>query len=152
MFIITLANDDRSCTNLVHSCFISEGIRHSSIVFRINGHTRILFWFIIATGYGPDHRGIWVRLPMRTRIFNSPYRPDRLRGPPNLLSNGYRELLPWGKATGPWSWPLVWSSAEAKKTWSIHPLHIRLHGVVLSQLSTGTTLRSVGGGAPTGPI
>jgi hypothetical protein len=31
-----------------------------------------------------------VRVPVGSRIFTSPCRPDRLWGPPNLLSNGYR--------------------------------------------------------------
>jgi hypothetical protein len=30
----------------------------------------------------------------------SPYRPDRLWGPPNLLYNGYRGLFVGGKAAG----------------------------------------------------
>jgi hypothetical protein len=37
----------------------------------------------IALGYGLDDRG-----------------PERLWGPPILLSNGYQELFPWGKAAG----------------------------------------------------
>jgi hypothetical protein len=44
----------------------------------------------IATGYGLDGRGVGVRVPVGPRIFSSPSRPDRLWGPPNLLSNGYR--------------------------------------------------------------
>jgi hypothetical protein len=39
-----------------------------------------------ATGYA-------VRLPPAARVFSTPQRPDRIRGPPSLLSNGYRE---WG--------------------------------------------------------
>jgi hypothetical protein len=50
----------------------------------------------IATGYGPDDRGIGVRVPVGSRIFSSARRPDRLCGPPNLLSNGYRRLFPRG--------------------------------------------------------
>jgi hypothetical protein len=42
----------------------------------------------ITTGYGLDDRGITVRVPVGSRIFTSPYRPDRLWGPHNLLSNG----------------------------------------------------------------
>jgi hypothetical protein len=52
----------------------------------------------IATGYGLDDRGVGVRVPVRSRIFSSPLRPDRLCGPPTLLSNGYR--FPGGKAAG----------------------------------------------------
>jgi hypothetical protein len=52
----------------------------------------------IATGYGLDDRGVGVRVPVRSRIFFSPRRPDRLWGPPNLLSNGYGGVLPRGKA------------------------------------------------------
>jgi hypothetical protein len=42
----------------------------------------------IATSHGLFNRGVGVRVPVRSRIFFSPRRPDRLWGPPNLLSNG----------------------------------------------------------------
>jgi hypothetical protein len=42
----------------------------------------------IATGYGLNCRGVGVRVPVGSRIFSSPPRPDRLCGPPNLLSSG----------------------------------------------------------------
>jgi hypothetical protein len=61
----------------------------------------------IETGYGLDDRGTGIRVPIVSSIFVSPYRPDRLWGPPNLLYNGYRELFPGGKETGAWSWPLT---------------------------------------------
>jgi hypothetical protein len=48
-----------------------------------------------ATGYGLDDRGVGVRVPLGSRML-SPRGPDRLRGPPNLLSNGYRGLFPRG--------------------------------------------------------
>jgi hypothetical protein len=45
----------------------------------------------IATGYGLDGLG-WI--PGSARFFYSPRRSDRLRGPPSLLSKGYRGLFP----------------------------------------------------------
>jgi hypothetical protein len=54
----------------------------------------------IATGYGLEDRGVRVRIPVGSRIFSSPRRPDRLWGPPSLLSNGYGGPFPRGKAAG----------------------------------------------------
>jgi hypothetical protein len=45
----------------------------------------------IATGYG-------LRVPVGLRILTSTRRPDRLWGPPNLLSNGYRRLSGRGES------------------------------------------------------
>jgi hypothetical protein len=58
----------------------------------------------IVTGYGLNDRGVGVRIPEGSRIFSSPRRPDRLWGPPSLLSDGYKELFPFpvGKAEGTW--------------------------------------------------
>jgi hypothetical protein len=52
-------------------------------------------------------------------FFSSPPRPDRLRGPPSLLFNGYQGLFPW-EVKRPWcesdhSPP---SSTEIKNEWS----------------------------------
>jgi hypothetical protein len=43
----------------------------------------------IETGYRLDDREVGVRVPVGSRIFYSPRRPDRLWSPPSLLSNGY---------------------------------------------------------------
>jgi hypothetical protein len=50
----------------------------------------------IATGYGMDDGGVGAQVPVGSRIFTSLCHPDRLLGPPNLLSNGYRGLFPRG--------------------------------------------------------
>jgi hypothetical protein len=41
-------------------------------------------------GYGLDDRGVGVRVPVVSRNFTSPCRPDLLWGSPNLLCSGYR--------------------------------------------------------------
>jgi hypothetical protein len=50
----------------------------------------------IAAGYGLDDRGVGVRVPVGSRIFSSPRRPDWRWDPPKLLSNGYRWFFPRG--------------------------------------------------------
>jgi hypothetical protein len=87
----------------------------------------------IATGYRLDDWGVGVRVPVGPRIFSSPSRPDRLWGPPNLLSDGYRELFPRGQS----SWGVKLTThlqlmPRSRKCGSIHPPPIRLQGAVLN--------------------
>jgi hypothetical protein len=65
--------------------------------------------------------------------FSSPPRPDRLWGPPNLLSNGYQRLFLWGvKRPGREADHSPPSSAEDKNAWSYTTTpSIRLQVVVL---------------------
>jgi hypothetical protein len=37
----------------------------------------------VATGYRLDDQGVGVRVPVGSRFFSSPRRPDRFWGPPN---------------------------------------------------------------------
>jgi hypothetical protein len=47
----------------------------------------------IATAYGLDDGEVGVRVPVGSIIFASPCCPDRLCGPPSILSKGYRGLF-----------------------------------------------------------
>jgi hypothetical protein len=49
-----------------------------------------------------EGRVVGVRVPLRSRIFSSPRRPDQFWGPPSLLSKGYRGegSFPGGNAAG----------------------------------------------------
>jgi hypothetical protein len=88
----------------------------------------------IATGYKLDDGGVGVRVPVGLRIFSSPRRPDRLCGPPNLLSYGYRGLFPRGvKRPVREADHSPTASAEVKENVDLY-IHypIRLHGVVLN--------------------
>jgi hypothetical protein len=72
----------------------------------------------IASGYGLDDRGVGVRVPVGSRFFSSPLRPDRLWGPPHLLSNGTGRLFPPGlKRPGCEADHSPLASAEVKQMW-----------------------------------
>jgi hypothetical protein len=71
----------------------------------------------IATGYGLEDRGVRVRVPIWSRIFSSPRRPDRFRGPHSLLSSGYRGSFPGLKRQGREADHSPPTSAEIKKMW-----------------------------------
>jgi hypothetical protein len=73
----------------------------------------------IGTGYGPDDRGVGFWVPVGSRIFSSPHRPDRLWGPPNLIYNRYRLLFSRGiKRPGSKAYHSPPASAEFKKMWT----------------------------------
>jgi hypothetical protein len=86
----------------------------------------------IATGYGLDDRGAGVRIPVESRIFSSPHRPDRLWGPLSLLSYGYRGLFPQGlKRSGREADNSPPANAEVNKNLDLYiHLPIILYGVV----------------------
>jgi hypothetical protein len=92
----------------------------------------------IATGYGLDDQGFRFRVPVESEIFFPTLRPHQLWGPPSLISIGYRGLpgrkRPVREADH--SPPAI---AKVKKNMDLY-IHspIRLHGLVLNYLSTGT--------------
>jgi hypothetical protein len=83
----------KSSLALTILCRMSVRFIHPSMyIFITTPFTQVLSWdsaVIIATGYGLDDRGVGFRVPVGSRIFSSPFRPERLWGPTNLLSNGY---------------------------------------------------------------
>jgi hypothetical protein len=72
----------------------------------------------IATGHGLDDRGVGVRVPVGTRIFSSPRRPDRLWDSPSLLSIASGGALsPGVKRQGREADHSPPASAEVEKMW-----------------------------------
>jgi hypothetical protein len=86
----------------------------------------------LATGWTTGRS--WFDFRREMGIFSSLPCPDRLRGPPSLLSNGYRGLLPWWEGSGGSVKPtthlhLLPRSKNARDHTSTLP--IRLHGMEL---------------------
>jgi hypothetical protein len=103
-------------------CFCEYSYTHA--IIRIKWFTSV--WGMsrdssvgIATDHGQDGRG---SNPDRVRSFSSPQRPDRLRGPTSLLSNGYRGLFPGVKRPGREADHSPPTSVEVKNGGSIPPL------------------------------
>jgi hypothetical protein len=73
----------------------------SSIASGCESRDCVFYGFGIATGYALDNRGgqgVGIRVPVRSRILTSLYRPYGLRDPPNLLSMDTGALSLGGKA------------------------------------------------------
>jgi hypothetical protein len=64
----------------------------------------------IVISYRLDNRGVRVQVPVESRIFSSPHRPDWLWGPPNLLSPEVKQLGHEADHSPP-------ASAKVKKMW-----------------------------------
>jgi hypothetical protein len=66
----------------------------------------------VATGYELDDQGVRIRVPVRSKIFSSPRRPDRLWAPPASYKMSTGCSLPRSEADR--SAP---TKADVKKTW-----------------------------------
>jgi hypothetical protein len=97
--------------------------------------------FSIKSGYRLEDGGVRVQVPVVSRIFASPYRPDRLWGLPKLLFNGYWGLFPLGLSSqGLKLTAHLQLVLKPRKCGSIYQIPHRLHDVVRNYLSTGTIL------------
>jgi hypothetical protein len=133
MFLGIKVRRVRRADNLTAICELSHNpIDH-------HGHLRGYIYFIYgerdipgravgkATGYGLHDRGVRARVPVRSRIFTSPYCPDRLWGSPSLQHNGCPGFIPWAKAAGAWSWNSLTSSAEVMSALIYTHTHTHIH-------------------------
>jgi hypothetical protein len=71
----------------------------------------------------------WLNSRQRQKLIASRKRPDRLWGPPGLLTSVDRGIVPRGKVVG--CWPLTPTSAEVKNEWrytSIDPHAVHTNG------------------------
>jgi hypothetical protein len=69
------------------------------------------------TGYRLNDRGVGVWVPVESRIFSSPRRPNRSSSSPNLLFNRYRGPFPGVKRPGREADHSTPASAEVNKIW-----------------------------------
>jgi hypothetical protein len=86
---------------------------------------------------GSDELGNWGSIPYSGKRFVSrPQHPDRLCGPPSLLTNEYSGggLSPWIKRPGREADYSAPATTEVKNGGALvyHHSHIRLHAVVLN--------------------
>jgi hypothetical protein len=128
--------------SLSSSCFVSQ------IQWRFSGGSNSWMSLLsgswdsavgIATGYRLDDRGVGVRVPVASRIFSSPRRPDRLWGPPSLLSNGHQKRTHRGASSNGKATQACWIFLRPWRWRRYVPpkrqlLHNGLHGVISQKM------------------
>jgi hypothetical protein len=77
---------------------------------------------------------------MGKRLFFIPQDPERLWGPPSKLCNGCQGFFSGNKRAEREAEHSFQSSTDVKKVELYIHFSIRLHGMMLNELSTGTTL------------
>jgi hypothetical protein len=75
----------------------------------------------IETGYGLNDWGVGVWVPVESRIFSSPRRPDGFWVPPSLLSKRYRGSFPGDKQQRRKADHSPPANLQVKKTWIYTP-------------------------------
>jgi hypothetical protein len=130
-----IINNAKTTQHRVKFCSYCNSVQYELCFLTFNNKSRVSS-VGIALGYGLDDRGSRVRLQVGAGIFFfSPPRPDRVRGPPSLLSNTHRglflqELSGRGvKLTENATPPLPQYVFMA---WCLIKQEMRLHGAVLS--------------------
>jgi hypothetical protein len=98
----------------------------------------------MAAGYGLEDREVGIRVPVGSRIFSFPRRPDRLWGPPGLLKWVPGILSPGVNGPGREADHPPQTNAEVKKNMDLY-IHSPtfLHGVVLKDSDNITFYRSI---------
>jgi hypothetical protein len=76
--------------------YLSLGLLKPNIYYNLVG---------MATGCGLDARGVGVRVPVGSRIFSPPRRPDRPMVHPASYAMDIVDSFHKGKAAGVWNWP-----------------------------------------------
>jgi hypothetical protein len=153
-YIRIYANNNQTRDYCVEHCPLSVlyAWRSGSFLCAVSVFRRLSYWYTfsyrhnnfsmevyrvgagIAQWYSAGLRAGWSRVPIPARTGNEQPRPDRLWGPPSLLSNGYQRLLPLEvKRPGRETDQSLASSADVKNAWSYtFTPQIRFRGVVLS--------------------
>jgi hypothetical protein len=117
-FKSTLVWDVTSCSLVEHPGYCRANLRSNWVSFMFSANESAHVTLFMNIGYGTDDRGTGIRVPIGSRIFSFPNRPDRLWGStqspiqwvPGALSSGVKRAGPEADNSPP-------VSAKVKKMW-----------------------------------